>query len=131
MSMTNNAPDGVVTLPSSSGLRFAMGRPRVVSVGKLCVWRLCRGFDVFRHRRQLHNFPTETLFRLKLYSGGRSEPAWLTHLQSLVYCATTMRLLELNLPHPAENLALDESLLLAAEEGDGGEVLRLWENHDV
>ena len=42
-----------------------------------------------------------------------------------------MRLLELNLPQPAENLALDESLLLAAEEGDGGEVLRLWENHDV
>jgi lipoate-protein ligase A len=39
-----------------------------------------------------------------------------------------MRLLELNLPQPAENLALDEALLLAAEEADGGEVLRLWEN---
>jgi lipoate-protein ligase A len=40
-----------------------------------------------------------------------------------------MRLLELNLSHIAENLALDEALLLAAEEADGGEVLRLWENH--
>ncbi|MBA4191565.1 MAG: lipoate--protein ligase family protein [Planctomycetaceae bacterium] len=38
-----------------------------------------------------------------------------------------MRLLDLTLPSPAENLALDEALLLAAEEGDGGEVLRLWE----
>ncbi len=38
-----------------------------------------------------------------------------------------MRLLDLTLPTPAENLALDEALLLAAEEGDGGELLRLWE----
>jgi lipoate---protein ligase len=40
-----------------------------------------------------------------------------------------MRLLELTLPTPIENLALDEALLLAAEEAAGGEVLRLWENH--
>ena len=37
-----------------------------------------------------------------------------------------MRLLDLTLPDPAANLALDEALLLAAEEG-GAEVLRLWE----
>jgi lipoate-protein ligase A len=36
-------------------------------------------------------------------------------------------LLDLTLPTPAENLALDEALLLAAEAGAGGEVLRLWE----
>src|SRR5436190_1010338 len=38
-----------------------------------------------------------------------------------------MRLLDLTLPTAAENLALDEALLLAAEEGGAGEVLRLWE----
>lgn len=37
-----------------------------------------------------------------------------------------MRLLDLTLPDPAENLALDEALLLAAEAG-GAEVLRFWE----
>lgn len=37
-----------------------------------------------------------------------------------------MRLLDLTLPEPAENLALDEALLLAAENG-GAEVLRFWE----
>jgi lipoate---protein ligase len=38
-----------------------------------------------------------------------------------------MRLLDLTLATPAENLALDEALLLAAEESAAGEVLRLWE----
>jgi lipoate-protein ligase A len=38
-----------------------------------------------------------------------------------------MRLLDLTLPMMAENLALDEALLLAAESGQGGELLRLWE----
>ena len=38
-----------------------------------------------------------------------------------------MHLLDLTLPTAAENLALDEALLLAAE-GGGPEVLRLWEN---
>ncbi|MBN9122175.1 MAG: lipoate--protein ligase family protein [Planctomycetes bacterium] len=38
-----------------------------------------------------------------------------------------MTLLDLTLPSPAENLALDEALLVAAEEDTGGEVLRLWE----
>jgi lipoate---protein ligase len=38
-----------------------------------------------------------------------------------------MTLLDLTLPTAAENLALDEALLLAAEDGTGGEVLRLWE----
>lgn len=38
-----------------------------------------------------------------------------------------MDYLELTLPTLAENLALDEALLLAAESGAGGEVLRLWE----
>ncbi len=38
-----------------------------------------------------------------------------------------MKLLDLTLPTPAENLALDEALLLEAEDGRGGEVLRFWE----
>lgn len=38
-----------------------------------------------------------------------------------------MRFLDLTLPTMAENLALDEALLLAAEAGEGGELLRLWE----
>jgi lipoate-protein ligase A len=37
-----------------------------------------------------------------------------------------MRFLDLTLNTPAENLALDEALLLEAESG-GGEVLRMWE----
>jgi lipoate---protein ligase len=37
-----------------------------------------------------------------------------------------MRYLDLALPTPTENLALDEALLLVAEP-DGGEVLRVWE----
>lgn len=39
-----------------------------------------------------------------------------------------MTLLDLSLPTAAENVALDEALLLAAEAGTGGEVLRLWES---
>ena len=39
-----------------------------------------------------------------------------------------MTLLELTLPSPAENLALDEALLDAAEAGTGEEVLRFWES---
>jgi lipoate-protein ligase A len=39
-----------------------------------------------------------------------------------------MKLLDLTLPTPAENLALDEALLDAAEAGElPDEVLRLWE----
>jgi lipoate-protein ligase A len=38
-----------------------------------------------------------------------------------------MQFLHLTLPGAAENLALDEALLLEAEAGRGGEVLRLWE----
>ena len=38
-----------------------------------------------------------------------------------------MKLLDLTLPSPAENLACDETLLDAAEAGAGGEVLRFWE----
>ena len=38
-----------------------------------------------------------------------------------------MYFLDLTLPTAAENLALDEALLLEAEAGRGGEVLRLWE----
>ena len=34
-----------------------------------------------------------------------------------------MKLLDYTLPSPAENLALDEALLLSAEDGTGGEVL--------
>lgn len=39
-----------------------------------------------------------------------------------------MKLLDLTLPSPAENLAGDEALLEAAEAGTGDEVLRLWES---
>src|SRR5881394_616969 len=40
----------------------------------------------------------------------------------------SMQLLDLTLPSPAENLALDEALLEAAEAGElAGDVLRLWE----
>ena len=40
-----------------------------------------------------------------------------------------MQHLDLTLPQPAENLALDEALLDAAESGDGpDEVVRLWES---
>jgi lipoate---protein ligase len=38
-----------------------------------------------------------------------------------------MKLLDLTLTSPAENLACDEVLLDTAEGGDGGEVLRFWE----
>lgn len=38
-----------------------------------------------------------------------------------------MTLLDLMILTAAENVALDEALLLAAEEGTGGEVLRLWD----
>ena len=38
-----------------------------------------------------------------------------------------MHFLDLTLPSPEENLALDEALLLDAEDGISGEVLRLWE----
>jgi lipoate-protein ligase A len=39
-----------------------------------------------------------------------------------------MNLLDLTLPSPAENLALDEALLDAAEASTGDEVLRFWES---
>lgn len=39
-----------------------------------------------------------------------------------------MQCLDLTLPTPAENLALDEALLEAAESGAGGEMLRFWES---
>jgi lipoate-protein ligase A len=38
-----------------------------------------------------------------------------------------MKLLDLTLPWPAENLACDEALLDWCEDGDGGEILRFWE----
>jgi lipoate-protein ligase A len=41
-----------------------------------------------------------------------------------------MKLLDLTLPRPAENLACDEALLDAAEAGAGDEVLRFWESRD-
>ena len=41
-----------------------------------------------------------------------------------------MKQLDLTLLSPAENIALDEELLAAAERGAGGEVLRFWESPD-
>ena len=40
---------------------------------------------------------------------------------------TQLKYLDLTLPTPEENLACDEALLDAAEGGEGGEVLRVWE----
>lgn len=44
-----------------------------------------------------------------------------------------MQFFDLTLPSLEENLALEEALLLAAEAGQGGEILRFWEwpNHAV
>lgn len=39
-----------------------------------------------------------------------------------------MKILDLTLPTPAENLACDEALLQAAETDNSGEVLRFWES---
>ncbi len=39
-----------------------------------------------------------------------------------------MQWLNLSLPTPEENLALDEALFVAAEENNGCEILRVWEN---
>ena len=39
-----------------------------------------------------------------------------------------MKVLDLTLPTPAENLACDEALLDACESGEGDEVLRFWES---
>lgn len=39
-----------------------------------------------------------------------------------------MKVLDLTLPTPAENLACDEALLDAAEDGRAGETLRFWES---
>ncbi|MBI5394266.1 MAG: lipoate--protein ligase family protein [Verrucomicrobia bacterium] len=39
-----------------------------------------------------------------------------------------MHFLDLMLPTPEENLALDEAMLVAAEETGGGETLRVWES---
>lgn len=41
-----------------------------------------------------------------------------------------MQYLDLTLPSAAENLALDEALLLEAEAGRSDEILRLWEWHE-
>ena len=41
-----------------------------------------------------------------------------------------MKLLDLTLPSPAENLACDEALLDTAEAGAGDEVLRFWESRE-
>jgi len=38
-----------------------------------------------------------------------------------------VQFLDLTLPTPEENLALDEALLTLAEQTDGSEVLRIWE----
>ena len=41
-----------------------------------------------------------------------------------------MKLLDLTLASPAENLACDEALLDSSESGAGEEILRFWEPHD-
>ena len=42
-----------------------------------------------------------------------------------------MKLLDLTLPSPAENLACDEALLDACEESGGDEILRFWEARET
>src|SRR2546425_10923455 len=39
-----------------------------------------------------------------------------------------LRLIDLSLPSPEENLALDAKLFRAVEEEEGGEILRFWES---
>jgi len=41
-----------------------------------------------------------------------------------------MKLLDLSLPSPAENLACEEALLDASDETGGPEILRFWETHE-
>ncbi len=41
-----------------------------------------------------------------------------------------MKLLDLTLPSPAENLACEEALLDVCDEHGGGEILRFWEAHE-
>jgi len=52
-------------------------------------------------------------------------------LGTVVRYVDCMHFFDLTLPSLEENLALEEALLLAAESGQGGEVLRFWEwpNH--
>ncbi len=45
--------------------------------------------------------------------------------------ADKMKYLDQTLATPAENIACDEELLAAAERGDGGEVLRVWESPET
>lgn len=40
----------------------------------------------------------------------------------------TLQILDLTLPTPEENLACDEALLMACDQGEGPEVLRFWES---
>lgn len=70
--------------------------------------------------------------RRAVYSGGHREPSKFRRRRVLAPREESrdngsVRFLDLTLPSAAENLALDEALLLAAEAGHGGEVLRLWE----
>jgi lipoate---protein ligase len=46
---------------------------------------------------------------------------------SKVWLGTPMKYIDLTLPSVADNLALDEALLLEAEAGRRGEILRFWE----
>lgn len=52
-------------------------------------------------------------------------------LEAWLDILTAMNLLDMTLPTPAENLALDEALLEAAENGAGGQTLRFWESDRV
>jgi lipoate-protein ligase A len=60
--------------------------------------------------------------RILVFSIGDARPA--PRILPVVNC------LDLTLPSPAANLALDEALLDALENGQGGEVLRFWEPRD-
>ena len=48
----------------------------------------------------------------------------------LAQATCCVKLLDLTLPTPAENLACDEALLDWCEAGGGDEVLRFWESHE-
>ena len=51
-------------------------------------------------------------------------------MSSAIITSDEVALLELSLPTAAENVALDEALLVAADEHDGPAVMRIWEQPD-
>jgi lipoate---protein ligase len=69
----------------------------------------------------------EVAHRPAVEPGKLPEGVSLARRDGSVQAVNAVQFLDLTLPTLAENLALDEALLLEAEDGRGGEVLRFWE----